>query len=146
MTDLSKPAKTILTDPGAGGAISRSTSEAIHIFIAERLPAAGQPLSEAAAHHFMAPGKMLRAKMALRAADALKVDRAAAMHWAAAIEVLHNASLIHDDICDGDRLRRGRPAVWSLYGRDVALTLGDWLIALAFELAAEAAQRSNQSG
>jgi geranylgeranyl pyrophosphate synthase len=29
------------------------------------------------------------------------------MHWAAAIEVLHNASLIHDDICDGDRLRRG---------------------------------------
>jgi geranylgeranyl pyrophosphate synthase len=64
------------------------------------------------------------------------------MHWAAAIEVLHNASLIHDDICDGDRLRRGRPAVWSVYGRDVALTLGDWLVALAFELAAEAAQRA----
>ena len=142
MTDLSKPAKNILTDPGAGGAISRSTSEVIHTFISERLPAPGQPLSDAAAHHFMAPGKMLRAKMALRAADALKVDRAAAMHWAAAIEVLHNASLIHDDICDGDRLRRGRPAVWSLYGRDVALTLGDWLVALAFELAAEAAQRA----
>ena len=142
MTDLSKPTKNILTDSGAGGAISHSTSEAIHVFIAERLPAVGQPLSKAAAHHFMAPGKMLRAKMALRAADALKVDRAAAMHWAAAIEVLHNASLIHDDICDGDRLRRGRPAVWSVFGRDVALTLGDWLIALAFELAAEAAQRS----
>ena len=62
--------------------------------------------------------------------------------WAAAIEVLHNASLIHDDICDGDRLRRERPAVWSVYGRDVALTLGDWLVALSFELAAEAAQRA----
>jgi geranylgeranyl pyrophosphate synthase len=85
---------------------------------------------------------MLRAKMALRAADFLKVDRTAALHWAVAIEVLHNASLIHDDICDGDRLRRGRLAVWSAYGRDVALTLGDWLVALSFELAAEAAQRS----
>ena len=50
--------------------------------------------------------------------------------------------MIHDDICDGDRLRRGRLAVWSVYGRDVALTLGDWLVALSFELAAEAAQRS----
>ena len=87
------------------------------------------------------PGKLLRAKMALRASYLLNVDRAAALHWAVAIEVLHNASLIHDDICDGDRLRRGRFAVWSKYGRDVALTFGDWLVAL-FELAAEAAQRS----
>ncbi|MEC8121873.1 MAG: polyprenyl synthetase family protein [Pseudomonadota bacterium] len=71
------------------------------------------------------------------------MDRPAALHWAAAIEVLHNASLIHDDICDGDRLRRGRPAVWSQFGRDVALTLGDWLVALSFELAAEAAQRAH---
>jgi geranylgeranyl pyrophosphate synthase len=86
---------------------------------------------------------MLRAKMALRASHLLNVDKAAALHWAMAIEVLHNASLIHDDICDGDQLRRGQPAVWSRYGRDIALALGDWLIALSFELAAEAAQRSN---
>ena len=111
-------------------------------FIAARLPKPGQPLSEAAAHHFAKTGKMLRAKMAIRAAHLMNVDRASALHWAAAIEVLHNASLIHDDICDGDQLRRGRPAVWSKYGRDVALTLGDWLVALSFELAAEAAQRS----
>lgn len=112
-------------------------------FIAARLPLSGQPLAEAAAHHFEKPGKMLRAKMALRASHLMKVDRAAALHWAVAIEVLHNASLIHDDICDGDRLRRGRPAIWAKYGRDIALALGDWLVALSFELAAEAAQRSN---
>ncbi len=112
-------------------------------FIAARLPSATQPLEAAAAHHFKKPGKMLRAKMALRASHLLNVDKAAALHWAIAIEVLHNASLIHDDICDGDRLRRGQPAVWSKYGRDIALALGDWLIALSFELAAEAAQRSN---
>jgi geranylgeranyl pyrophosphate synthase len=112
-------------------------------FVAARLPELGQPLAEAAAHHFEKPGKMLRAKMALRASHLLNVDKAAALHWAMAIEVLHNASLIHDDICDGDQLRRGQPAVWSRYGRDIALALGDWLIALSFELAAEAAQRSN---
>ena len=112
-------------------------------FIAARLPGVNQPLEEAAAHHFKKPGKMLRAKMALGASHLLNVDKAAALHWAIAIEVLHNASLIHDDICDGDHLRRGQPAVWSKYGRDIALALGDWLIALSFELAAEAAQRSN---
>ena len=112
-------------------------------FVAARLPVPGQPLAKAASHHFEKPGKMLRAKMALRASHLLNVDKAAALHWAMAIEVLHNASLIHDDICDGDQLRRGQPAVWSMYGRDIALALGDWLIALSFELAAEAAQRSN---
>ncbi len=112
-------------------------------FIASRLPNVNQPLEAAAVHHFRNPGKMLRAKMALRASHLLNVDKAAALHWAIAIEVLHNASLIHDDICDGDQLRRGQPAVWSKYGRDIALALGDWLIALSFELAAEAAQRSN---
>ena len=112
-------------------------------FIAARLPKAGQPLADAAAHHFEKPGKMLRAKMALRASQLMNVDRASALHWAVAIEILHNASLIHDDICDGDQLRRGRPAIWSKYGRDIALALGDWLVALSFELAAEAAQRSN---
>ena len=142
MTDLSTSAKDIFSKSGTGLPASQSTAEIIHGFIIERMPKIGEPLSEAALHHFASPGKMLRAKMALQAADHLNVDRYAALHWAAAIEVLHNASLIHDDICDGDRLRRERPAVWSVYGRDVALTLGDWLVALSFELAAEAAQRA----
>ena len=116
--------------------------ENLHRLIIERLPKSGESLASAAHHHFKAPGKMLRGKMALCAARSLKIDPAAALHWAVAIEVLHNASLIHDDICDGDNLRRGRPSVWSKFGCNVALTLGDWLIALAFELAAEAGQRA----
>ena len=117
-------------------------ADTLHNFILCRLPKPDTSLAEAARHHFAKPGKMLRAKMALRASKILKIDAAAALHWAVAIEVLHNASLIHDDICDGDQLRRGRLSVWSKYGRNVALTLGDWLIALAFELAAEAGQRA----
>ncbi len=120
----------------------RAGPEIVHDLILSRLPRQNQPLASAAAHHFEKPGKMLRASMVMQCASLLSIDQTAASRWAAAIEVLHNASLIHDDICDGDKLRRGRQAVWAKFGRNVALTLGDWLIALAFELAAEAAQIS----
>ena len=63
-----------------------------------RLPTHDKPLGKAAAHHFSKPGKMLRAKMAMHGADALQVNQTAAIRWAAAVEVLHNASLVHDDI------------------------------------------------
>ncbi len=142
MMELSPLVNSYVEDNPVNLAGHQSTTDRLTNFIKARLPKAGMPLAEAASHHFAKPGKMLRAKMALRASNFLNVDRAAALHWAVAIEVLHNASLIHDDICDGDRLRRGRPAVWAKYGRDIALTFGDWLVALSFELAAEAAQRS----
>ena len=111
--------------------------------IVSRLPAHDKPLGKAAAHHFTKPGKMLRAKMAMHGADALQINQTAARRWAAAVEVLHNASLVHDDICDGDKQRRGNQAVWAKLGRNLALTLGDWLISLSFEFAAEAAEISN---
>ena len=143
MTIVSIKRKSMLQDVSSRTDVETASSQKLHDFIVNRLPKDGTQLAEAARHHFTKPGKMLRAKMALSAAKLLKIDQAAALHWSTAIEVLHNASLIHDDICDGDKMRRGRVAVWAKYGRDVALTLGDWLIALSFELAAEAAQRSN---
>ena len=120
--------------------ISSDDRQIVYNFILSRLPQAGEPLSAAAMHHFENPGKMLRARMVMRGAYLLNVDYNAAVRWAAAIELLHNASLVHDDICDGDKLRRGQQAVWTKFGRHVALTLGDWLISLSFELASEAAQ------
>ena len=114
--------------------------DTVHNLIISRLPTHDKPLGKAAAHHFSKPGKMLRAKMAVHGAEALNLNTLAALRWAAAVEVLHNASLIHDDICDGDKQRRGHQAIWAKYGRNAALTLGDWLIALSFEFAAEAAE------
>ncbi len=114
----------------------------LHDFIRHRLPTNETILSQAAQYHFAKPGKMLRGKMAINSANFLKVNDTAALHWAAAIEILHNASLIHDDICDNDLLRRGQQSIWSKYGKKLALALGDWLIAIAFELAAEAGQRA----
>jgi len=111
----------------------------IHSLILNSLPVADEPLGQAAHHHFEDPGKMLRAGLALSTGKAFGILPEACMNWAAAIEVLHNASLIHDDISDGDTVRRGRPSIWAAFGRDTALALGDWLIALSFEFAAKAA-------
>ena len=115
------------------------SSQSLSDFIFSRLPDNSHPLGKPASHHFKKTGKQLRGRMALTAADCFGVPRAISLRWAAAVEILHNASLVHDDICDGDMVRRGMPSVWAQYGRDTALALGDWLIALSFELAAEAA-------
>ena len=111
-------------------------------FIERHLPSTDHPLHAPAQHHFAKPGKQLRGRMALASAEAFGADSLAALCWAASVELLHNASLVHDDICDGDMIRRGRASVWGKFGRDMALALGDWLIALSFELAGEAARLS----
>ena len=57
------------------------------------------------------------------------------LHWAAACELLHNASLIHNDISDASTHRRGQSSINHKFGSDMALCLGDWMVAKAFELA-----------
>jgi geranylgeranyl pyrophosphate synthase len=111
--------------------------------IGHRIETLRGALGHAARHHFATPGKMLRAKMALRGAAILNIDDFSSIRWASAIEVLHNASLIHDDLCDGDKHRRGQQSIWSKFGRNTALALGDWLVALSFEFAGEAAKHTN---
>jgi len=85
-------------------------------------------LGEALRHHLGAGGKRLRARLALRAAADAGLDRDAAVVWAAACELLHNATLVHDDLCDRDPQRRGRLAVWARFGETAAVCLGDLLL------------------
>lgn len=54
-----------------------------------------------------------------------------------AIECFHKASLVHDDIQDGDEERYGRPTVWKRYGVPAAIAIGDWLVAYGYKLIAE---------
>jgi geranylgeranyl pyrophosphate synthase len=82
--------------------------------------------------HLGAGGKRLRARLALAACHALGGYAEDAIDWAAAVELLHNASLIHDDIQDGDRTRRGEPALWARYGAAQAINTGDLLLMLPF--------------
>jgi geranylgeranyl diphosphate synthase type I len=75
--------------------------------------------------------KEFRPRVCLAACRACQGDPAEAVHAAAAVELTHEFSLIHDDIEDGDTTRRGRPALWSRIGLPQALNAGDVLFAVA---------------
>jgi geranylgeranyl pyrophosphate synthase len=64
-----------------------------------------------------------------------------AIAWAVSVELLHNASLVHDDICDRDSNRRDQESVFRRFGPAVALCLGDFLIGKAYAIAAESDPR-----
>ncbi len=77
------------------------------------------------------PGKALRPALCLAACEAFGGSTSAALPAAVAIELLHNAFLVHDDIVDGSESRRGRPTLPVEYGTGLALNAGDALAVLA---------------
>ncbi len=76
-------------------------------------------------------GKRLRPLLCLLACAAAGGDWRQAVPAAAAIEIVHNFSLVHDDIEDNSPTRRGRPTVWTLWGQAQAINTGDAMFALA---------------
>jgi geranylgeranyl diphosphate synthase type I len=78
-------------------------------------------------------GKALRPTLCLLTAAATGTDPAAALPAAVAVELVHNFSLLHDDIMDGDVRRRHRPTAWMVFGLGPAILAGDALLAAAFE-------------
>ena len=84
-----------------------------------------------------AAGKLLRPSLVLFVAEQLGGNPDAALPSAAGLELIHGFSLIHDDIQDRDRTRRGRPAVWTIVGVEQAINAGDLMHALAIATALE---------
>ncbi|HEX4211733.1 MAG TPA: polyprenyl synthetase family protein [Candidatus Dormibacteraeota bacterium] len=78
-----------------------------------------------------AGGKYLRPNLCLWAAEARGEPASSALAAACAIELGHNFTLVHDDVQDGDELRRGRPTVWAVWGEAQAINGGDGLFAIA---------------
>jgi len=85
-----------------------------------------------AQEHLATGGKRLRARLALASVEALGGARGAAIGWASAVELLHNATLVHDDLQDGDEVRRGCPTVWAAHGAEQAINVGDLMLMLPF--------------
>jgi geranylgeranyl diphosphate synthase, type II len=94
-------------------------------------------LEEAMRHSLLAGGKRIRPVLALATAEALGRDPGDVLPLAAAIEMIHTYSLIHDDLpaMDDDELRRGKPTCHVAFGEDVAILAGDGLFAEALRLA-----------
>jgi len=84
-----------------------------------------QPLSIMNQYHWSTGGKRLRAVLPLAVAHALEHDPAPLLPFGAACEMIHNATLVHDDLQDRDTKRRGKPTVWTAFGEPQAINLGD---------------------
>src|SRR5688500_18080325 len=103
------------------------------------LPDAGESpalLHEAMRYAVLGGGKRLRPALAFASARACGAPEERAVPVAAAVELVHAYSLVHDDLpaMDDDRERRGRPTVHIKFGEDLAILAGDALLALAFEV------------
>jgi geranylgeranyl diphosphate synthase type II len=98
--------------------------------------AASAGLEEAMRYSLLATGKRIRPVLALATAEAIGREPASVLPLAAALELIHTYSLIHDDLpaMDDDDLRRGRPTCHKAFGEDVAILAGDGLYAEAFRL------------
>ncbi|MFI1866134.1 polyprenyl synthetase family protein [Streptomyces jumonjinensis] len=79
------------------------------------------------------PGKLVRPTLALLCARAAGGRAEAALPAAVAVELVHNFSVLHDDVMDGDVTRRHRRTVWAAFGTGKAVLLGDALLALALQ-------------
>jgi geranylgeranyl diphosphate synthase, type I len=76
-------------------------------------------------------GKAVRPALALLSAEAAGSSAEAALPGAVAVELVHNFSLLHDDVMDRDRERRHRPTAWAVFGEGPAILAGDALLVLA---------------
>ncbi len=90
-----------------------------------------------AEHLVAAGGKRLRPLMTVAAARAVGGPADAAVQLAAAVEFIHTATLLHDDVVDGSELRRGKVAAHLIWGAASSVLVGDFLFARAFELMVE---------
>jgi heptaprenyl diphosphate synthase len=105
--------------------------QAVEQLLLERTASRSELISAASAHTVRSGGKRLRAALALLAAHLGTYQLPRVIHAAAAAELIHAASLVHDDLVDQADRRRGRVTVHARWDADVALMVGDYFFALA---------------
>ena len=99
------------------------------------------PIRCAIEHHFGAGGKRVRMALSLDCGSKIGLSREDCVAQAIACELIHNASLVHDDLQDQDETRRGSPAVWACFGPNVAILVGDYLLSAAYSALAKCQHR-----
>ncbi len=117
---------------GARQAVAEALEQSREIMrdIAEQAGPAREPLR----HILLRPGKMLRPRLVLLAASIAAGDRCFSPELAAASELIHSASLLHDDVIDEGEMRRGVPTTRVAYSNPVAVLAGDHCLSCAVDL------------
>ena len=109
----------------------------VDALITERLDSPVPVIPALAEHLIAAGGKRLRPLLTVAAARLAGADNDACLKLAAAVEFIHTATLLHDDVVDGSKLRRGKVAAHLIWGGSSSVLVGDFLFARAFELMVE---------
>jgi len=110
-------------------------ARAIEELLRKEVPPEQAPyLSEGVWYQFESGGKRLRPALSLLACETFGGDPAKALPFALATEIFHNFLLIHDDIEDGDTVRRDKATLWFKLGVPNAINIGDYLVAKAYRL------------
>jgi octaprenyl-diphosphate synthase len=94
-----------------------------------------EPVVEISSYLREAGGKRLRPALLLLAAGAAGYRGASAIRLGAVVEMIHSATLVHDDVIDGANTRRGRPSTNARWGNHMSVLAGDWLYMQSFEMA-----------
>lgn len=145
-------AHTVATGEGQeAAALLDGTREAVDPELRRAVESLPAPTRRVAMYHFgwadedggpaaVGAGKAIRPALVLASARALggpQGSSGSAVRAAAAVELAHNFTLLHDDVIDNDARRRGRPTAWTVFGIPDALLTGDAMMALALRLLAE---------
>lgn len=103
--------------------------------IAAQNSAAIEPVEQIASYLYQGGGKRLRPALLLLAAGAAGYRGESAIRLGAVVEMIHSATLVHDDVIDGAQMRRGRPSTNARWGNHMSVLAGDWLYMRSFEMA-----------
>ena len=107
---------------------------AVNRTIRARLTSDVALINQIADHIITGGGKRMRPLIVVLAARALRYDHDVHIELAAIVELIHTATLLHDDVVDGSELRRGRRTANDMYGNEAAVLVGDFLYSRAFQM------------
>jgi geranylgeranyl diphosphate synthase type I len=114
-----------------------NNAKIVNKFLNSKLKGNPKKLYDAAGHLIANGGKRLRPYMVIRSCQILGGKSSNAMISASAVEMVHNFTLVHDDIMDNDEMRHGVPTVHKKFGTPIAILAGDVLFSKAFQIISE---------
>ncbi len=115
----------------------------VNKYLNSKLKGNPKKLYDAAEHLIINGGKRLRPYMVIRSCQILKGKVSNAMPAASAVEMVHNFTLVHDDIMDNDEMRHGVPTVHKKFGMPIAILAGDVLFSKAFQVITDSKLSTN---
>jgi octaprenyl-diphosphate synthase len=134
----------VLAEATGAGALERLLSvtqqdmDKVNALILSRANSHVDMVPELARYLIEAGGKRLRPMLTIAAAQLFGRRSGAEVNYAAAVEFMHNATLLHDDVVDDSDMRRGRPAARMIWGNQASVLVGDFLLGQAFLMMVEA--------